>query len=158
LVVESQRLLGDDYYIGAIQSIVQILKSLKMKFQIRIHSEATNGPMTISPKNLKSLSQKENLEYGPAKFERYLEFENTELCLNENPIAALLNMATADILIGSKSSFSYIAACAGNNKLSIFPKFWHALLPDWTEADQTTGRFDEISATRTLVTKIQKNA
>jgi len=151
LLVESQRMLTDNYYIGAIENITKILKALKLPFRISIHSEATNGPITISPKHLRSLNGEKTFDFNADQFKKYQEFENTELRINENPLAALINMATADILIGSRSSFSYVSACAGLNQLSIFPHFWHAAMPNWLEADQETGLFDQILATKLIL-------
>lgn len=145
LVLDSHRMLSDDFYLSVLVGLIKILKDLGVKYRIRVHSETTSGNLDVlgeSPGILNRIPVKKTVNFGADRFAPYLALENVELCLNEAPLAALLNMANADVLVGSKSSLSYVAAFAGRNTLSFFPAFWHALLPHWILCDGITGQFD----------------
>ncbi|MFT3949340.1 MAG: hypothetical protein QM763_20420 [Agriterribacter sp.] len=58
-------------------------------------------------------------------FRDFQQFDNIQFCLEMNALDSFNHMVYADILITSKSSFSYKAALL-NNGLKICPKeFWH---------------------------------
>jgi hypothetical protein len=60
-----------------------------------------------------------------ADFPEFSAFKNITFCLDMGPIESFLHMIHADLLISSKSSFSYKPALL-SEKLKIVPKsFWH---------------------------------
>ena len=72
-------------------------------------------------------------------FKDFLQFKNLNYCINKNPIDSFLHMVFADILITSKSSFSYKPALL-NNGIKVCPKeFWHGYpnTDDWIMADES---------------------
>ena len=72
-------------------------------------------------------------------FAEFNQFENFHFCLEVNPIQSFLHMVYADILITSKSSFSYKPALL-NNGIKVCPKdFWHGYpnTNDWIIADES---------------------
>lgn len=84
--------------------------------------------------------------FSQGRIEDYPEFkdmENIEFCLDVNAYDSFLHMVYADILVTSKSSFSYKPALLSNG-IKICPKnFWHSY-PDekkWILADEK-GSFD----------------
>ena len=59
------------------------------------------------------------------QFVEFKQFDNIHFCLDVNPIVSFLHMVYADILITSKSSFSYKPALL-NKGVKVCPKdFWH---------------------------------
>ena len=78
--------------------------------------------------------------FSQGKIEDFLEFEqfeNLHYCLDVNPIDSFLHMVYADILISSKSSFSYKPALL-NKGIKVCPyNFWHGYpsLDDWWLVD-----------------------
>jgi hypothetical protein len=69
----------------------------------------------------------------PEDFATFEKFDNISLCLDMNAIDSFLHMCFADILITSKSSFSYKPALI-NRGLKLCPEnFWHGYpsTPDW---------------------------
>jgi hypothetical protein len=56
--------------------------------------------------------------------------DNIILHLNESIEETFLSLCYADILVTSKSSFSYIAAMLNNN-IVYYTQFWHPPLKDW---------------------------
>jgi len=72
-----------------------------------------------------------------ADFVEFNQFDNIHYCLDVNPMDSFLHMVFADILITSKSSFSYKPALL-NNGIKICPKdFWHGYpgTSDWRLVD-----------------------
>jgi hypothetical protein len=72
-------------------------------------------------------------------FADFNQFENFQFCLDVGPMASFLHMVFADVLITSKSSFSYKPALL-NKGIKVCPKeFWHGYpnTNDWIMADET---------------------
>lgn len=60
------------------------------------------------------------------EFPEFSKFENMHYCMDMGPIESVLHMVNADLLISSKSSFSYKPALISKG-IQIAPKtFWHA--------------------------------
>jgi hypothetical protein len=72
-----------------------------------------------------------------ADFLEFKSFENLHFCLDMNPQDSFLHLVFADLLITSKSSFSYKPALL-NNGIKVCPRnFWHGYpeTTDWILAD-----------------------
>ena len=99
--IRKQRFLEIDYFIDAINKSLSIIKTNK-KIVIHIFAE----------KNDKS-------------FLKLKQFHNIKFCYNLNQYKTFLHFVYADLLITSKSSFSYKAALI-NRGIKLCPKqFWH---------------------------------
>jgi hypothetical protein len=71
-------------------------------------------------------------------FQEFEQFDNLQFCLDMNAQDSFLHMVFADILITSKSSFSYKPALLNKN-VKVCPKdFWHGYptTKDWLLADE----------------------
>lgn len=76
-------------------------------------------------------------------YEEFAAFPNVHFCLDMGPQDSFLHMAKADLLITSKSSFSYKPALL-NRGIKVCPRdFWHGYpaLPEWILAEED-GMFD----------------
>ena len=105
---------GNDYFVNVLRNV---LSNLKTEKQIAIY--------LFSQGEIKD-------------FEEFNQFENLRFCLEVNPIQSFLHMVYADLLITSKSSFSYKPALL-NKGIKICPKdFWHGypLTDYWVLADE----------------------
>lgn len=88
---------------------------------------------TSKPKSIYIFSQG-----NPTDYSEFQKFQNIHLCLDMDPEESFLHMVYADILITSKSSFSYKPALL-NNGLKICPReFWHSYpqSEDWIIAEE----------------------
>ena len=65
-----------------------------------------------------------------ADFDNIATAISCEMSLNGNALDTITALANADVLILSKSSFSYLAGllCQG---IVVYEPFWHSPLPDW---------------------------
>src|SRR5262249_51378216 len=60
---------------------------------------------------------------------------NLERFINFDPIESLRRMATADALILSHSSFSYLPAILNQNCIVIYHPYWRSPMKDWLISD-----------------------
>jgi hypothetical protein len=70
--------------------------------------------------------------YSQGGYENFKSFENNDTVfhLNENLRDTFTGMVASDILITSRSSFSYVAALLNENHV-YYLSFWHPPLNDW---------------------------
>ena len=104
---------GNEYFVNVLRNVLNSFKSEK-SISIHIFSQG-------------------NMD----DFVEFKQFENINFWLNFNPIDSFLHMVYADILITSKSSFSYKPALL-NKGIKICPKdFWHGYpkTDDWILVD-----------------------
>ena len=74
----------------------------------------------------------------PDEFQEFKQFRNLRLCLDMSAQESFLHMVRADLLITSKSGFSYKPALLSNG-IKICPRtFWHGYpqSPDWILAEE----------------------
>lgn len=68
-------------------------------------------------------------EGSPADFQRFSDL-GCRICLDTEALVSLRRLATADLLVTGKSSFSYIAAMLNRGRV-VYEPFWHKPLHDW---------------------------
>lgn len=118
----SLRWQKNEYFINVLRNVLETIKSEK---QIAIY-----------------LFSQGNVE----NFAEFNQFENLHYCLDMNAMSSFLHMGYADVLITSKSSFSYKPALL-NKGIKICPKdFWHGYPEsgDWVLADHTGELLNEL--------------
>jgi hypothetical protein len=69
-----------------------------------------------------------------------LEALGAQLCLDVDPVWTMRQLVEADILVMSKSSFSYVAALISDG-IKLYEPFWHSPLGSWIARD-SAGGFD----------------
>lgn len=91
----------------------------------------------------------------PENYPEFAEYENLHWCLDMNAQASFLHMVYADVLITSKSGFSYGPALL-NKGIKVCPKdFWHSYpnTRDWIMVDNE-GDFDVDKLLRSMDIRI----
>jgi hypothetical protein len=81
------------------------------------------------------------------EFADFNQFKNLQFCLDVSSMDSFLHMVFADVLIISKSSFSYKPALL-NNGIKVCPEeFWHGYpeTNDWIMADESGDLLNDIS-------------
>jgi hypothetical protein len=114
-----KRGLENDYYVNALTNVLAVLKENK-KVQVYLFSQAEID--------------------GFSEFEK---FRNIHYCLDMGPMESFLHLVNADLLISSKSSFSYKPALISKGVHICPATFWHDYPPDakYILADDS-GNFD----------------
>lgn len=93
--------------------------------------------------------------YSQGEVEDFLEFDEFNLYyhLDECPFETFHNLIEADVLVMSKSSFSYSAALLSNS-IKLYQPFWHKPLKNWIVVDRNSDgqtSFDKLQLRRQLV-------
>lgn len=120
----TMRWLSNDYYTNVLDNVLPLVKN-KTKKQIHIY---------IFSQGKKS------------DFPELEKYENVHFYLDLNPESTFLSFVYADMLITSKSSFSYKPALLNRYGIKVCPKnFWHAYPndSDWILRDDN-GNFIEL--------------
>jgi len=126
-----------------VQGIKKINSNLLMRWQdnsyfLNVLRSVIRGLKQDKPVAIYLFSQGERED-----FIDFQEFESITLCLDMSPQDSFLHMVYSDLLITSKSSFSYKPALL-NNGIKVCPEnFWHGYpeAKDWILAD-ADGIFD----------------
>ena len=143
--VESYRMLPNSYYIAVATQLVSLLTRAGKKFRIDLYTEAPETTFDLRYES-HGLGNRNTEPVTMSKDQlRLREFDvipAINFRVNEHQLSTLYNLANCDILIGSRSSYSYVAGIAGNVRCALFPQFWHALLPHWIESSVESGDFD----------------
>jgi hypothetical protein len=84
----------------------------------------------------------------PAGFQDFAD-RGISVHVSGSTFSAFHHLASADILIMAKSSFSYVAAllCDG---IKVYEKFWHKPLPDWIRIEPEKPDFDFLNLRREI--------
>jgi hypothetical protein len=110
----TERFLSDEYYLDKINKISQILFSKNKKFIINIYSENSNT----------------------YNFNKFKNLNNVELKIDYDDVETIKELAMSNILIMSKSSYSYVAGLLNKDGLVIYPDgFWHTKMEKWITSD-----------------------
>ncbi len=117
--------------------------NLQMRWQnesyfINVLKNVVNTIRTIKPIAIFLFSQGDN-----KNFQNFNQFYNLTFCLNLSDQDSFVHMVYADILITSKSSFSYKPALLSNGIKLVPQNFWHGYpnSNDWIIVDDN-GEFD----------------
>jgi len=134
-VVDSTRMLPNYYYVECMRALQQILTEAKIKYEFHLHTEQLTKPTMVTPGHHGICNRiKESVLVKPEDnhLEDFAEFGNTIVYhINECPVQTLVDLTTADILLASRSSFSYVAGMVKKEGVVLFHPFWHSLSPSW---------------------------
>lgn len=146
-VLESSRMLPNSYYVDCMREISKILTSSNIPHEFHLHTEVITKPTLITSKHHGIFVKLETpvlLTPEDSRIEDFNVFENIKYRINEEPTETLKALCTANILLCSRSSFSYVAAIMNKSGVVLFHPFWHALSPEWV----TTRSPDDIRNAR----------
>jgi hypothetical protein len=141
LAVDSQRMLPNSYYISTTKTIIRILEKISVNYECELYTEVPSKKFVITPSH-HGINHRipENIVIDPrmSALEDFKEIPNLKIHESGDPIDALRGMATADVLLMSRSSFSYVAAILNRRGIIIYHPFWHGPLPDWIVATESS--------------------
>lgn len=109
-----------------------VMRYLSNDYFEKVLKQVLDNLSTTKPVHIYFFSQG-----NPVDYPEFAGFPNMHWCLNMNAQESFLHMVYADLLITSKSSFSYKPALL-NNGIKVCPKnFWHGYpdSKDWILAD-----------------------
>ncbi len=148
------RYLPYDYYENIVACVVEALVFFKIEYELHVLIESITNP--VLSKNSDKVQN--SLQANPANpFLKSLADGNFELLdeilmedsypfllsgnliRNNNAFSDFKLMCAADILLISKSSFSFTAGLLNEGALKIYHPFWHKPSDDWVADDMIQG-------------------
>ncbi len=135
-VVESERMLPNSYYIDCMKSLVEIFTQANIPYEIHLHTEIITKPTIITPTHHgigERITTPILLRPEDNCIEEFSVIPNIKYRINEDPVETLQALSTANILLASRSSFSYVAGIISSrtSRVVLFHPFWHGLSPAW---------------------------
>lgn len=144
LFVNSERLIDNRYYVSIAQKLASALTREKIPFQLELHSELLQKDAVVRPDDPAFKGRIDKLlELRPAQdpFGDFEALPGLRRFINEPAMTSIERLATADILVMSKSSFSYLAGILNVAGVVLYHPFWHYPLDDWI-VTKPRGDFD----------------
>jgi hypothetical protein len=132
--IRSTRMLPNEYYVSCALQVQDVLRKLDIPFVCELYTEVPTKRFVVTPQHHGIGGRmSENMIYDPdmTQLEDFDAIPNLERHINIHPIETLRRMATADALIMSRSSFSYVAAILSEKCIVIYHPFWHSAMSDW---------------------------
>jgi hypothetical protein len=148
--VESHRMLPNAYYVNVARNLEQILEALGIGYQLEIHTEIATSEFVVQPGGYPGIPRNiapTVVTPAMSHLEEFSALPNLVYCLNEPATDCLCKLATADILVMSRSSFSYVAAILNKAGVILYHPFWHSAPSPWLtvapDGQFDRSRFDE---------------
>jgi hypothetical protein len=152
------RYTKNSYYLNTIKHISEISKKRNLDLLIRIHTDLSSEvqglweiPKDISRdtvnywKTLGIVNDEKLVLSEETFFNELAKYGSIQILSDIDPISAWQNMENADILISSKSSFSYVGGLLRGVKPVFYCDFWHSGLPTWVKInEESIINYDEI--------------
>jgi len=130
----SARLLPNEYYIAVTQKIREVLKKLNISYVCELYTELPQNTFTVTPEHHGIDGRlKEPMVLDPKQYhlEAFDLIPDLKKFINTDPIETLERLATADIVIMSRSSFSFLAAMVNQKGTAVYFPFYHSPMLGW---------------------------
>jgi hypothetical protein len=139
-VVDSHRMLPNEYYLAVIHQIREILDELALNYEFELYTEVPQKTFTVSPVHHGIANRITDPIVVDPKLNKIEDFDtipNLKKFVNTNPIETLKGMSSANILVMSHSSFSYLASILNHQGITLYHNFWHQPLRKWLNTSDT---------------------
>jgi hypothetical protein len=113
MVVESERMLLNSYYVSCALRFVDSLNKLDIPFVCELYTEVVSKAFVVTPRHHGIEGRIPGNVIIDPQVNRLEDFDiipNLARFINGDPIETLRSMATADALVLSRSSYSHVAA------------------------------------------------
>ena len=138
VVLDSDRMLPNAYYVSCALQCAESLKTLDIPFVCELYTEVFSKAFIVTPQHHGIGGRIPGNKAVDPRVNCVEEFEiipNLAKFINGDPIETLRRMATADALVLSRSSYSYVAALLATNCIVVYHPFWHSPLKEWLISD-----------------------
>jgi hypothetical protein len=143
--VYTSRMLPNAYYINVMERIRRVLEQHRLEYEFEIYTELPTNIFTVTPNHYgmrTTLASSVVIDPKANKLEDFDAIPNLKKFINTDPIETLQRMATANVLVMSHSSFSYLASMLNLKGTIIYHRFQHSPLKQWLIANDS-GSFPE---------------
>jgi hypothetical protein len=144
IFMDSERLIDIQYYVSVAHRLAAVLESAQIPFELELHSELMQKESLARPDDPEFKGRIDEVvllrpEQDP--FHDFDVFPQLTRFINEPTMTCIERLATADILVMSKSSFSYLAAILNVDGIVLYHPFWHYPATSWL-VTKPSGEFD----------------
>ncbi len=143
--IYSDWMLPNSYYVSCSLRFQDALRKLNIPFVCELYTEVATKRFEVTPQHHGIGGRiAENVIFDPAmdQLEDFDEIPNLERFINFDPIESLRRLTTADALITSHSSFSYLPSIFNPNSIVVHHPYWRGRMKHWLISDDT-GTFSE---------------
>lgn len=135
-IADANRVLPNAYYMTLLQEIVKTLQRLGISFVCELYTELPSAPFMVTPDHYgmaTRIKEEVMISSGANDIQEFDQWPNLKKCINGDPIETLRAMATADLLVMSRSDFSYTAAILNKKGIIVYHPFWHGTPMEWLD-------------------------
>ena len=111
IVLNSERMLPNSYFIQVARNVADALRALNVDFQIELYTEVPDKAFVVQPEDhgiLNRISAPFELHPDMSRIDEFSVLPNLVHRINGTVIDCIRGLATADVLVMSRSSFSYL--------------------------------------------------
>ena len=129
-----------------VQQIALLLEALGSDYQIELHTEVPSAEFTVRPEHHgigHRIPAPVVVSPETYRLDDFSALPNLVHCVNERAIDCIRQLATADVLVMSRSSFSYLGGILNRNGIVLYQPFWHQAPSSWMTVGPD-GSFDDI--------------
>jgi len=133
-VVEPKRMLPNSYYIKCMKALEKILDEANISYEFHIYTENVSKEVLITSQHhgVKGLLHHPvTMKPQDARLEELACVKNLFFHVNTSPIETLQELCNADILLASRSSYSYVAGIVKKKGVVLQHPFWYVLKQSW---------------------------
>jgi hypothetical protein len=133
-VVDSDRMLPNSYYVDCMKALADVFGRLGITYEFHVHTEVVEKAVVVTGEThgiCGRIQGTVELRPGDNHLEDFSVIPGIVWHINEYPVNTLKALALADVLLASRSSFSYVAAILKCRGAVLFHPFWHSLAPGW---------------------------
>jgi len=133
-VVDSDRMLPNSYYVDCMKALADIFGRLGIRYEFHVHTEVVKKAVVVTGETHGICGRIQGaVELRPSDncLEDFSVVPGIIWHINEYPVDTLKALALADVLLASRSSFSYVAGILKCRGAVLFHPFWHSLAPGW---------------------------
>lgn len=137
----SKRLLPNQYYIDVVTKILELLKKSYIPHTCELYTELPEKSIVVTPEHYGvegRLQEPMTLDPEFFKLKDFGAIPNLKKMINGDPLETLEKLATSDILIMSRSAFSYLAAMLNKTGTAVYPTFQYPPMPGWLVAERSS--------------------
>jgi hypothetical protein len=138
----ASRGLSNEWYIKTLRKYVNFYQDNSTDFNIKIYTDMPKSTFTYRPKDFQSHLWSYEPRYKEGEIEivgedikntLFAEFgADLTVYHGGDPLQGIIEMSEADILITSRSSYSYVGGLLNRTgKVIMPPEFWHRKLDSW---------------------------
>jgi hypothetical protein len=146
VLLDSDRMLPNSYFVNVAKRVAQVLDSLRIDYQIELHTEVPSKEFLAQPDHpgiANRISGPRVVSPDMFELKEFDVLPSLVPYINGTAIDCLRRLATADVLVMSRSSLSYVGGILNRNGVVLYHPFWHSPLSSWLNVD-SDGEFDRL--------------